>query len=161
MPTKVFKKRKLVDLLTNQAISKKELEVALEKELAQQQEVDNLHIVDRRLKTAGELTALNWQARQTYDGNGVTSIDWHSRRLLDEQPVDSLHWFNRTLGDAGGNVVANWSNGFRTRAGTTATRLSLFSLDPSDAGVQFFDTDLGIPVWWDGTQWVNSLGTPV
>lgn len=33
------------------------------------------------------------------------------------------------------------------------------------AGVQqgsmYFDTDLLIPIWWDGTQWINSVGVPV
>ena len=31
-------------------------------------------------------------------------------------------------------------------------------------GQQFFDTDLGstgLPIWWDGTQWINASGTAV
>jgi len=27
-------------------------------------------------------------------------------------------------------------------------------------GSMFFDEDLGVPIWWDGTQWVISAGTP-
>lgn len=28
-------------------------------------------------------------------------------------------------------------------------------------GTRWFDTTLGIPIWWDGTQWVNALGAAV
>jgi len=28
-------------------------------------------------------------------------------------------------------------------------------------GNMFFDTDLGIPIWWDGSNWINSIGTIV
>lgn len=28
-------------------------------------------------------------------------------------------------------------------------------------GTIYFDTTLGIPVWWDGAQWVDATGTPV
>ena len=41
--------------------------------------------------------------------------------------------------------------------GTTAKR-------PSEAltpGLQFFDTTLGKPIWWDGTNWVDATGTTV
>lgn len=34
--------------------------------------------------------------------------------------------------------------------------------DPTDlAGAQLFDTDLGIPIWSNGTAWVNASGAPV
>lgn len=34
---------------------------------------------------------------------------------------------------------------------------------PTGVGIGFmdFDTTLGIPIWWNGTAWVNSSGTPV
>ena len=28
-------------------------------------------------------------------------------------------------------------------------------------GFQYFDTDLGYPIWYDSTQWVDATGTPV
>jgi hypothetical protein len=28
-------------------------------------------------------------------------------------------------------------------------------------GQMYFDTTLGIPIWWNGTHWVNSVGTGV
>lgn len=46
-----------------------------------------------------------------------------------------------------------------TRSGTTTTR-------PTDTmparwvGMPYFDTTLGYPIWWDGTQWVDATGTP-
>ena len=42
-------------------------------------------------------------------------------------------------------------------AGTTTSR-------PSTAlqvGQFYFDTSLGIPIWWDGTNWVDATGTIV
>jgi len=32
---------------------------------------------------------------------------------------------------------------------------------PLPIGQFYFDTTLGIPIWWDGTQWVNASGTAV
>jgi hypothetical protein len=28
-------------------------------------------------------------------------------------------------------------------------------------GQQYFDTTLGIPIWWDGTDWIDAAGTVV
>jgi hypothetical protein len=42
-------------------------------------------------------------------------------------------------------------------SGTTANRptINLF------VGQMYFDTDLNYPIWWDGTDWVDSTGTVV
>ena len=42
-------------------------------------------------------------------------------------------------------------------AGDTASRPST-SLQ---VGQQYFDTDLGIPIWWNGTDWIDAAGTVV
>jgi hypothetical protein len=42
-------------------------------------------------------------------------------------------------------------------AGDTASRPSTDLL----VGQQYFDTDLGIPIWWNGTDWVDATGTVV
>jgi hypothetical protein len=44
-----------------------------------------------------------------------------------------------------------------TNAGTTAQR-PVSGLVP---GLQFYDTTLGIPIWWNGTVWKNAAGTTV
>lgn len=31
-------------------------------------------------------------------------------------------------------------------------------LGPADAGFMYFDTDLSMPIWWDGTGWVDGNG---
>jgi hypothetical protein len=28
-------------------------------------------------------------------------------------------------------------------------------------GQTFFDTTLGIPIWWNGLEWINALGSPL
>jgi hypothetical protein len=42
-------------------------------------------------------------------------------------------------------------------AGTTANRPAT----NLQVGQQYFDTTLGIPIWWDGTNWVDATGTTV
>jgi len=44
-------------------------------------------------------------------------------------------------------------------AGTTAARPA--GLGAGDAGRTYFDTTLGIPIWWRGAAWVNASGTVV
>ena len=29
------------------------------------------------------------------------------------------------------------------------------------SNVAYFDTDIGLPIWYDGTQWINAMGDPV
>jgi len=42
-------------------------------------------------------------------------------------------------------------------SGTTDNRPG----QPLQTGQIFFDTTLGIPIWWTGTKWVNASGTGV
>lgn len=49
------------------------------------------------------------------------------------------------------------SNTNPTNAGTTAQR-PVTGLIP---GLQYYDTTLGIPIWWNGTVWKNAAGTTV
>ena len=45
--------------------------------------------------------------------------------------------------------------------GITASRPLSTSQVPLPIGTIYFDTTLGIPVWWKGTVWVNASGTVV
>ena len=58
--------------------------------------------------------------------------------------------FTRQLGSG------TWYRVQRIRTGTTAKR-------PTDVtiGLQYFDTTLGKPIWWNGTAWVDATGTVV
>jgi len=40
---------------------------------------------------------------------------------------------------------------------TTANR----PVDGIRAGDKYFDTDLGIPIWYDGTNWIDATGSTV
>ena len=42
------------------------------------------------------------------------------------------------------------------RIGTTVERPV-----PAYVGEKFYDTDLGIPVWYNGTEWTNAIGETV
>lgn len=63
---------------------------------------------------------------------------------------------SRVLNDSGTNVVADIENRiFRIQSDITANRPAAV------AGQMFFDTTLGIPIWFDGTNWVDATGTTV
>ncbi len=65
-----------------------------------------------------------------------------------------------------GSYSNNWDNttdlkalvplGFITANGTTANRPT-----QGITGQQYFDTDLGYPIWFNGTSWVNATGQVV
>lgn len=66
--------------------------------------------------------------------------------------------------DSQGNIHPAWSAWFTdltAKKGTTAQRPSLGA---QDAGKMYFDTTLaaaGKPIFWTGTQWVDSTGAAV
>jgi hypothetical protein len=33
--------------------------------------------------------------------------------------------------------------------------------EPLQVGETFFDTTLGIPIWWNGEYWINAMGNPL
>lgn len=45
--------------------------------------------------------------------------------------------------------------------GATAKRPTATPTFALSVGQTYFDTSLGIPIWWNGTAWVNSSGTHV
>ena len=45
--------------------------------------------------------------------------------------------------------------------GTTANRPLTTGNPKLAVGSNYFDTTLGIPIWWNGTNWVNASGTTV
>jgi len=56
------------------------------------------------------------------------------------------------------NQIDNFTQNVTVPAsGTTALRPT-FKLQ---VGQFYFDTTLGIPIWWDGTAWINASGTAV
>ena len=63
------------------------------------------------------------------------------------------------------NQSDNFSQAFLIPdSGTTDQRPVQSVQNPLFIGQQFFDTDLGttgLPIWWDGTQWINASGTAV
>lgn len=46
-------------------------------------------------------------------------------------------------------------------SGTTANRPINTGVIKLRTGQFYFDTTLGIPIWWNGTNWVNASGTSV
>ena len=46
-------------------------------------------------------------------------------------------------------------------SGTTANRPVNTGVIKLRIGQFYFDTTLGIPIWWNGTNWVNASGTTV
>jgi hypothetical protein len=52
----------------------------------------------------------------------------------------------------------NFSQAILTPDSGTKTQRPLTNLQ---VGQQFFDTTLGIPIWWNGAHWINASGTTV
>jgi hypothetical protein len=52
--------------------------------------------------------------------------------------------------------VLGWIREYVYRAGATADR-------PASpvTGQMFFDTTLGTPIWWNGSNWIDASGTTV
>ena len=46
-------------------------------------------------------------------------------------------------------------------SGTTANRPINTGNPQLQTGQIYFDTTLGLPIWWDGTNWIDALGTVV
>lgn len=66
---------------------------------------------------------------------------------------DALRLTYQGVKDANDAVVA-----LAPQSGATSARPSSTTIK---AGQQYFDTTLGIPVFWSGTAWVNMGGTEV
>lgn len=65
---------------------------------------------------------------------------------------------NRYSGNGGISYITN----FWTYSGSSAARPVLTSYTDIDIiGLKYYDTTLGIPIWWNGTNWVDATGTTV
>lgn len=56
-------------------------------------------------------------------------------------------------------AVFNILNGL-TMSGTTAKRPVLGPNSILWVGRPYFDTTLGLPIWWDGSGWIDAQGNP-
>ena len=60
------------------------------------------------------------------------------------------------------STIDNFTQGAGTPdAGTTANRPVNTNTPKLQTGLYYFDTTLGIPIWWNGAHWVNASGTTV
>lgn len=96
-------------------------------------------------------------AYQNY--NGTPSIPAPPNLLI--APADYSQQYQDQLNNALRLYFTLLNNFSQTLAtpdfGTTTQRPKAKQL----IGQQFFDTTLGIPIWWAGTKWVNASGTSV
>jgi hypothetical protein len=146
----------------------------------------SVSVKERTLHDTSGGTALNWEARTLRDPTGKESMDWEARELRDNNEALSIHYKNRALVDADGDPRVYWNTGQLVNSDGTsvhwksrflqdefarnaqswsvagqsgATRpTGPFTLAP---GYMFFDTTLGKPIWWDGTDWVDATGAVV
>ena len=71
-------------------------------------------------------------------------------KLFMDQLQQVLGLYFNTVDNAVGNLI-------RPASGTTANRPTL----QLQIGQTYFDTTLGIPIWYNGTVWKNASGTKV
>ena len=69
------------------------------------------------------------------------------------QTADLTQWQNGSAAVLSG---VNAAGSIYSGHSTTGSRPTVTAV-----GSQWFDTSLGIPIWWNGSNWVNALGTPV
>lgn len=104
-----------------------------------------------------KFSSLNTSLGITYSGNAVSG-NTTTDRIADLENDSHTHNNKVILDATTASYTTEEKNTIATvnQAGTTASR-------PSGAatGQQYFDTDLGIPIWYNGTSWVNSNGTIV
>lgn len=67
-----------------------------------------------------------------------------------DQLTNALRLYFNTIDNFAQNVTVPAS-------GDTASR----PLTSLAVGQFYFDTDLGLPIWWNGTDWVDATGTTV
>lgn len=84
------------------------------------------------------------------------SITWSEgyQPYFGSSTIVEFHTYDR--GDNWLAVMIYNSHTVKTQVDNTASRPS-----SPETGVQYFDTTLGQPIWYDGTNWVDSAGTTV
>lgn len=78
--------------------------------------------------------------------------EYDSTSVVGDQSLTFLG--TRTYNAFERSELQNWDHG------TTADRHAGVEV-PLIVGQMYFDTDLGIPIWWNGSAWVDVTGTPV
>ena len=76
----------------------------------------------------------------------------------DQRYVDQLTNALRLYFTEVDNVTQYISNPLN---GSTANRPISTAILPTPIGQFYFDTTLGFPIWWNGTDWVDATGTVV
>lgn len=113
---------------------------------------------------------LNWDTDMNYNFDLLDSLfDTHEGQQLNPADTDTdkdKHLSNAQakkwedhVDDTTGNpheVTAEQAGALPFLVGTTLERPE----DP-EIGQMYFDTDLGIPIWWSGSIWVNASGNDV
>ena len=99
-----------------------------------------------------------------YGDGGVPYVGYNA---LDTDAAEGdMRWLHEDGWSGRGAKVAfyqnGWVNAFGQKAiarlrGTTAQRESGLN-NANDRGFMYFDTDLGKPVWWTGSKWVDATG---
>jgi hypothetical protein len=113
----------------------------------------------------------NWTTGAAYFGvgNWATGTGYSLIEMAGDgfsRPYIQLSAFDYADGTTGSATI--YSYGFRLDGAyfvanrcTTAGRPTGLGTGDDRRGAMVYDTDLGIPIWWNGTTWTNALGTAV
>lgn len=115
----------------------------------------------RTLKDTAGVESLVWGSRAMADSSDTGALNWQNRNLQDTNSNQSILWGSRDLITLHGVNAANYAAGLKSTNGTTVQRGTIFSgssaLGTGDKGVQYFDTTLSAPLWWDGAAWTAAV----
>lgn len=105
-----------------------------------------------------------WDADlDTYAANPLTAAELTQLQNIGTEAISAAEWAFLAAMDQGvattdsvNFVDGTFSGMIKTGAGATGSRPT-----PLGAGTMWFDTTLGIPIWHDGTNWIDATGTTV
>lgn len=100
--------------------------------------VDNKAILDLQSTTKGLLPPRMTTAQRDAIDEPTESLTIYNIDNNRLETFDGTYWYGETL------------------TGTTASRPTSIRI-----GTMYLDTDLGYPIWWDGTNWINATGASV
>lgn len=85
------------------------------------------------------------------EDSGFVAIDVKQAQLLGQEGNTSVNFGERSLNSPFGETFLDWSTGLKIHSGSARP-------GTPQVGTIFFDTSLGQPLWWNGTEWVDAMG---
>ena len=101
------------------------------------------------------VTVVGIMMSEDEEGNPNVAVDLNDFTL--DLDIQLQRWMDNLSKQSVSPTLSSGSNTTTPLSGSTSTRPT----NNLENGLQYFDTTLGKPIWWNGTDWVDSTGTTV